>query len=185
VATLVAGYLALVTQIAAVMWFLSPFDALTLTWLTVVEAVVAAAAVGAWLLCGRPLPALARARAALGTLRSDPLTLAFAALVAAGVAYELVLALTVPPNNWDSLTYHLARVAGWRQEQGVHWIANAPTARMNEFQPLAEQLILFLFVAGSTTLYAIPQYVAQLAILVAGYGPARRLGYETRPAARG
>src|SRR5262249_17359365 len=83
-----------------------------------------------------------------------------------------------------SLTYHLARVAAWRQEHGVHWIANAPTGRMNEFQPLAEQLILFLYVAGSTALYAIPQYVAQLAILVAGYGAARRLRYEPRYAPR-
>jgi glycosyl transferase family 87 len=185
VATLVAGYLALVTQIAAVTWLLSPFDAMTLTWLTVAEAVLTAVAVVVWVLRGRPLPALAGARAGLRTLGTDPLTLVFAALVAAGLAYELVLALTVPPNNWDSLTYHLARVAAWRQEHGVHWIANAPTARMNEFQPLAEQLILFLFVAGSTALYAIPQYVAQLAILVAVYGAARRLGYEPRAAGRG
>src|SRR5262249_56590324 len=81
--------------------------------------------------------------------------------------------------------YALARGAAWRQEPGVPWIANAPTGRMNEFQPLAEQLILFLYVAGSTALYAMPQYVAQLAILVAVYGAARRLGYEPRAAARG
>ena len=91
----------------------------------------------------------------------------------------------MPPNNWDSLTYHLTRVAGWRQEHGVHWIANAPTGRINEFQPLAEQLILFLVVAGSTALYALPQYVAELAILISVYGAARRLGYEPRAAARG
>jgi hypothetical protein len=185
VATVVAGYLAIVTQIAAVAWFLSPFDAMTLPWLTVLEAVLAAAAVVAWVLRGRPLPTAAGARAELRSLRSDPLTVLFAALVAAGLAYELVLALTMPPNNWDSLTYHLTRVAGWRQEHGVHWIANAPTGRINEFQPLAEQLILFLVVAGSTALYALPQYVAELAILVTVYGAARRLGYEPRAAARG
>jgi Glycosyltransferase family 87 len=185
VATVVAGYLALVTQIAAVTWALSPFDAVTLSWLTGLEALLAAPAIVVWVLRGRPLPAAAGARAELRLLRSDPLTLLFAAVVAAGLAYELVLALTVPPNNWDSLTYHLVRVAGWRQEHGVHWIANAPTGRINEFQPLAEQLILFLFVAGSTALYALPQYVAQLAILVAVYGAARRLGYDPRAAARG
>src|SRR5262249_37338453 len=68
---------------------------------------------------------------------------------------------------------------------GVHWIANAPTGRMNEFQPLAEQLVLFLTVSGSTVLYALPQFVAQLAILVAVYGSARRLGNEPNAAARG
>jgi len=116
-------------------------------------------------------------------VRSDRATLLLLAVAGAALAYELVLALTVPPSNWDSLTYHLARVAAWRQEHGIHWIANAPTDRMNEFQPLAEQQILFLFVAGgSTALYALPQYVAQLAVLVAVYGGARRLGFDVRAA---
>jgi hypothetical protein len=184
-ATLVAGYLVLVTQLAAATWVLSPFDALTLTWLTLLEAALAAAAATAWVIRGRPMPSAAAARAELRMVRTDPLTMLFVALLAAGLAYELALALIVPPNNWDSLTYHLTRVAGWHQAHGVHWIADAPTGRINEFQPLAEQLILFLFVSGSTALYALPQYVAQLAILAAVYGTARRLGYEPRAAARG
>ena len=184
-ATMVAGWLVLVTELAAVTWALSPFDAVTLGWLTAVEAALAVAAAAAWLARGRPLPDTAGARSDVAALRRDTLTLALVALVAAALAYELVLALTVPPNNWDSLTYHLARVADWHQAHGVHWIANAPTARMNEFQPLAEQLVLFLFVSGSTALYALPQYTAQLAILVAVYGCARRLGFDPRAAARG
>jgi hypothetical protein len=184
-AAVVGGYLVLVTQLAAVTWLLSPFDAVTVGWLTLVEGALAVGAAAAWALRGRPLPVAAPARAELRMVCADPLTAAFVAVVAAGLAYELVLALTVPPNNWDSLTYHLTRVAGWHQAHGVHWIANAPTGRINEFQPLAEQLILFLFVSGSTALYALPQYVAQIAILVAVYGAARRLGYEPRAAARG
>jgi hypothetical protein len=184
-AALLTAYVLLVAQVAAVTWVLSPFDAVTVGWLTLVELVLAAAAAAVWVLNGRPLPPTAGASADLRLIRADRLTLLFLAVVAAGLAYELVLALTVPPNNWDSLTYHLTRVAGWRQADGVHWIANAPTGRINEFQPLAEQLILFLFVAGSTTLYALPQYIAQLAIVVAVYGAARRLGYDARAAARG
>lgn len=185
IATLVAGYLVLVTEIAGMTWLLSPFDAVTRGWLTGASAVLAGASAAAWVGFGRPRPAVSGAQADLRAIRADPLTLAFLGLVGAGLAYELVLALTVPPNNWDSLTYHLTRVAGWKQAHGVHWIANAPTGRINEFQPLAEQLVLFLFVSGSTALYALPQYVAQLAILVAVYGAARRLGYEPRAAARG
>src|SRR5436305_1903963 len=50
--------------------------------------------------------------------------------------------------------------------------------------PLAEQQFLFLFAAtGSTALYALPQYVSELAILVAVYGAARRLGFGVRPSA--
>ena len=113
------------------------------------------------------------------------MTILFLAVLAVALVYELVLALTVPPNNWDSLTYHLARVAAWHQSHGIHWIANAPTGRLNEFQPLAEQEILFLFVAsGSTALFALPQYVGELVILLAVYGTARRLGYSAPAAAR-
>jgi Glycosyltransferase family 87 len=184
-ATLVTAYLVLIAHVATVTWVLSPFDAVTTGRLTLVELVLAAAAAAGWLARGRPLPPTAGASADLRLLRADLLTLSFVAVAAVGLAYELVLALTVPPNNWDSLTYHLTRVAGWHQEHGVHWIANAPTGRINEFQPLAEQLILFLFVTGSTALYALPQYVAQVAILVAVYGAARRLGYDAQAAARG
>ena len=61
---------------------------------------------------------------------------------------------------------------------------NAPTDRINEFQPLAEQEQLFGFAAtGGGALYALPQFLAQLAILVAVYGLARRLGFEIRGAA--
>jgi hypothetical protein len=31
----------------------------------------------------------------------------------------LVTALLAPPNNWDSMTYHMARVAHWKQNRSV------------------------------------------------------------------
>jgi hypothetical protein len=183
--TLLAGYLALVVDFGAVTWALSPFHAVTIAGLTAAEAVLLAAAVGGWWLRGRPGIELAGGRAAVRSIASDPVTVIFLGVLAVVLLYELVLGVTVPPNNWDSLTYHLARVAAWHQSDGIHWIANAPTGRLNEFQPLAEQQILFLFVAtGSTALFALPQYVAQLAIILAVYGVARRLGYGAAPAAR-
>jgi hypothetical protein len=95
-----------------------------------------------------------------------------------------VLVLGAPPNNWDSLTYHLTRAAAWKQHGGVYWEPNAPTDRINEFQPLAEQGILFLFVVGgSGALFALPQFVAQLATLAAVYLIARRLGHGPAAAA--
>ena len=107
--------------------------------------------------------------------------LVFAGFVLVLLGYELVLALAVPPNNGDALGYHLPKAAAWAQQHAIHWIANAPTVRMNAFQPLAEQQILFLLVAaGGGALIALPQYLAQLAILVAVYGAARRLGFDVR-----
>jgi hypothetical protein len=186
VSNLLAGYVMLVATTGAVTWLLSPFDWVTPTGLTAAEAVLAVGAGVVWWLRGRPLPSAVGASAEAATILRDPLTAAFVVVAAAGLAYELVLAVTVPPNNWDSLTYHLARVAAWRQQHGIHWIPNAPTARMNEFQPLAEQQILFLVVgSGTTALYALPQFTAQLAILAGVYGAARLLGYGPLSVARG
>ena len=98
------------------------------------------------------------------------------------LGYELLLALTVPPNNWDSLQYHLPRVAAWAQHGGIYWIAErADRHPQYAFQPLAEQEILFLFVAfGKARLFALPQYLAELAVLLAVYGASRRLGFDAR-----
>src|SRR5205823_10210692 len=123
-------------------------------------------------------------RAAAAQAVRDPLVVGFLAVVGVALAYELLLVLAAPPNNWDSLTYHLARAAAWAQHGGVSWIPNAPTDRMNEFQPIAEQQILYLFaITGTGALFALPQLVAQLATMVAIYGASRRLGYEARGAA--
>ena len=70
--------------------------------------------------------------------------MALGSVVALVWAYQALLAVTVTPNNWDALTYHMARVASWFQHGGVFWIPHAPTDRLNEFQPNAEELILAL-----------------------------------------
>lgn len=186
VSALVAGYVALVTNIALLTWALSPFHAVTQAGLLVGELVLLAAAVAVWWRRGRPRLPLGGVSAAVRELLGDPVTALFLVVLAGVLGYELVVALTAAPNNYDSLTYHLSRAADWKQHASIEWIANAPTARMNEFQPLAEQEILFGFVAaGSGVLYALPQFVAQLAILAAVYGASRRLGFERLPATRG
>ena len=145
-----------------------------------------AASFATWWLRGRPLPPFAPVRAALREVVSSPVTAVFLVFVLALLSYELVLGLTVPVNNGDALGYHLAKAAAWAQHGGYYWIPDAPTVRMNAFQPLAEQQLLFLFVAtGNGALTAIPQFLAELAILVAVYGASRRLGFGVRAAASG
>jgi hypothetical protein len=186
VSTLLAAYVVLVADIGVTTWVLSPFNAVTRAGLLTAQLILVAAAVAAWWLRGRPRPSLGGASATVRAVSRDWLTLVFVAGLVVVLGYELMLALEVPPNNWDSLAYHLARAADWKQHGGIHWIANAPSGRDNEFQPLAEQEILFLFVAaGSGALFALPQFLAQLAILVAVYGASRRLGFERLAAVRG
>ena len=141
-------------------------------------------ATAVWWMRGRPGPPLALARTAGREVVSDLPTAAFLVFVLVLLGYELLLGLTVPQNNTDALAYHLARAAAWAQHGGVYWIPNPPTVRMNAFQPFAEQQLLFLLVAvHGGRLIALPQFLAELAILVAVYGSARRLGFAARPAA--
>jgi hypothetical protein len=184
VSTLLVAYLAFVTNLGLTTLVLSPFEAATRTGLGAAEAVLLSAAVAAWWLRGRPQVPLAQAGAALRAVLRDPVTAVFLAVVIVLLGYELVLAVTVPPNNGDALGYHLPRAAAWAQHGGVYWIDDAPTVRMNVFQPLAEQQIMFLLVATrSLAVIALPQYLAQLAILLAVYGSSRRLGFGVRAAA--
>lgn len=183
-ATLLIAYLAFVANVGSVTLALSPLREVTRGGLAVAEGVLFAGAFAGWWYRGRPRLPLAAARTAVRAVTSDPVTALFMAAVALLLGYELLLGLTMPPNNSDALAYHLARAAAWAQHGGIYWIPDAPTIRLNAFPPLAEQQLLFLFIAtGTGVLYAIPQFLAELAILVAVYGSARRLGFGVRPAA--
>ena len=59
------------------------------------------------------------------------------------LAITLLIALLSPPNNVDSMTYHMARVANWIQQESVKFY---PTSipRQNYSMPLAEYGILHL-----------------------------------------
>lgn len=70
--------------------------------------------------------------------------------------------LTSVPNTYDSLTYHMARVAHWIQNQSI---AYYPTniSRQNEMSPGAEYVIFFLqLLAGNDRLAVLPQFVSYI-----------------------
>lgn len=181
VSTLLLAYLCLVANLAVTTLALSPLADVTRGWLALTQTGWLAASVAVWSARGRPRPPLAAATTACREVLGDPLSALFVAGGVAVLAYELALGLTVPPNELDELTYHLARAAAWAEHGGIYWIAYAPTVRMNAFQPLAEQLDLYLMVAsGGGALFAIPQFVAEIAILVSVYGASRRLGFAVR-----
>jgi glycosyl transferase family 87 len=183
VSTLLAAYLAFVANLGLVTLALSPFREVTRGGIAVAELVLLVSALAGWWSRGRPAFPLAAARTAIRSVIFDPLTALFLVVVVLVLAYEVALG-TSPPNNMDSLVYHLARAAAWAQHGGYFWIPNAPEVELNAYQPLAEQQDMFLLVATrSGALYALPQFLAGLAILVAVYGSARRLGFEVRAAA--
>jgi hypothetical protein len=184
VSALLVSYLALVANFVLAVLVLSPFRELNRGALLVVEASVFSGALAIWLWRGRPCLPFAAAGSAVREMLRDPLTALLLAVVAAVLMYELALALTYPPLDGDPVVVHLARAAAWAQHGGYFWIPNAPTVLLNQREPLAAQELAFLFVAtGGAALSALPQYLAELALLVAVYGTARRLGSDARAAA--
>ncbi len=96
--------------------------------------------------------------------------------------FSFVLGATVPPNNFDSLSTHLARVGYWLQFGSyLPW----PTPSLTQvIYPLNAQLpiawsILF---TGSDWFVAAWQWLAVLSCGLSAFGITRLLGYAVRPA---
>jgi hypothetical protein len=80
------------------------------------------------------------------------------------------------PQTWDSLSYHLSRVAHWSQNRSVgHYLTGIE--RQNSMSPAAELLILNTYVlTGGDQLANFPQWLAMLGSLVGVSLAAGRLG---------
>jgi hypothetical protein len=179
--TLLATYLVASAVVVLGAELLSPMHAIGVGGYLVCETVFAAGAIGVWLRAGRPLPA--RPRIGLAALRRHPLLVVLAAAVGAALLFELFLATTTVPNNWDAMTYHLSRAAGWYQQGSLAWL-NGHTLRENIFPPNAEIQALYTMVfTRGDRLTNLPQFVAELALLVGIFGTARRSGFARSGAA--
>jgi hypothetical protein len=91
-----------------------------------------------------------------------------------------IIALVSPPNNYDSMTYHMSRVAHWAQNQSV---AFYPThiPRQNYLGPFAEFGVLHLYVLwGGDRLANMVQWSCMIGSLVAVSLIAARLGAGMR-----
>lgn len=96
--------------------------------------------------------------------------------------FSFVLGVTVPPNNYDSLSTHLARVGYWLQLGSyLPW----PTPSLTQvIYPLNAQIpiawsILF---TGADRFVAIWQWLAALSCGLSAFGITRLLGHSIRPA---
>jgi 4-amino-4-deoxy-L-arabinose transferase-like glycosyltransferase len=90
-------------------------------------------------------------------------------------ATTFLLALYVPPNNHDSMTYHLARVGFYLQQRSLK---SYPTANIRQtvFPANAEILMLWqVSLLKRDTAVALVQWLSWLGSVLAIYGIARRL----------
>jgi hypothetical protein len=78
----------------------------------------------------------------------------------------LIVALSAPPNTWDSMTYHMARVAAWIQHGNVDFYPTSIT-RQNYQSPLSGFAILHLqLLSGSDRLANLAQWSSFLLCIV-------------------
>ena len=175
-ASLLAAYLLAAAEVVGLTLALSPFHAVAAPGYVAGEALVGAVVLLVWHRLGRPLPS--RPALERRMLARHPLLLTLGLVVGLTLLFELFLAVVAPPNNWDSMTYHLARAAAWYQHGSVGYLPGANTERLNIFPPNAEIATLYtLVLAHGDRLAALPQYVAGLVSLVACYALARRVGF--------
>ena len=87
----------------------------------------------------------------------------------------LAIALVYPPNNWDSIVYHMARVASWIQQGSIK---HFPTLYLPQisYPPLAEWHILhFQLLAGGDRFANTVQWLALVGCGIAASLIAREL----------
>ena len=168
-----AWWVAVCAQVVVATEILSLAHAIRPLGYALFEAGALAVAVGVWLRSGRPRP----------PQPPRPWVELLLAVVLLGVAYELFLVLATPPNNWDSMHYHLARVAAWHAQGHLGYF---PTHNgiENVYPQNAELLVLWTVTfLGRDLVAALPQLLSMLVTTLSIYVTARRLGQGARTSA--
>jgi len=165
----VKGFVIVLVAIAVTTEIATLFDAISLPVMASVWAGLVLAAVGlAWRrrAAGIAPQRIATSLAALFSGRdlAEPLALVLTGIV---LAATLATALLAPPNTWDSMTYHMVRVAHWIQQGSVRYYATS-IDRQNYQSPLAEFVILHLqLLSGSDRFANLVQWSALLVSAIA------------------
>ena len=92
----------------------------------------------------------------------------------------LVTALISPPNNWDSMTYHMSRVEYWIQNKSIFFFkTNNP--RQNVLAPFSEFLILhFQILSGSDIFANLVQWISLIISLTTVSSICKEFGLNRR-----
>jgi hypothetical protein len=109
-----------------------------------------------------------------------PPTVIFTGAIGFILAATLATAILYPPNTWDSMTYHMARVVNWINNGHVSFY---PTAimRQNYQMPLAEFAIMHLQVLTGADLFAnLVQWMSFFVLIGLGVLTAAELGLDDR-----
>lgn len=118
-----------------------------------------------------------RLQVGVDALREQKLLAVITALILLGT---FITAICAAPNNYDSLTYHMARVPHWIQQQNVEFHATN-NGRQNMFSPFSEYVILHAqLLSGSDRFANIGQWVSLLISMTAGSLIIKQFGHGAR-----
>ncbi|HLD33024.1 MAG TPA: glycosyltransferase family 39 protein [Candidatus Peribacteraceae bacterium] len=155
---------------------LSFFHALNALWVVFLWSIVG---IVGWLLFGKKLWEQRRSFLSYtrNILRGETITVI---LIGTILLVTFAIAISTPPNNHDSISYHMTRVAYWVQHQSVvHY--PALDLRQLYMPPLTEYLIAQLYLLTDSDLLAhMPQWLAFAGSLFLVTLIARELGAERR-----
>jgi hypothetical protein len=115
-------------------------------------------------------------------LRAAPWEATLVALAGSCLAYQLLVALVLPPYAYDALTYHLSIVAGWVRSASL---APSELSLCCAYYPLNAELVTAwpVVLLGSDALVGVVQVLAALLAAAALAGIARSDGLRRRAAA--
>jgi hypothetical protein len=92
----------------------------------------------------------------------------------------LFLALYYPPNNWDSMTYHLSRIFFWIQNKNIGFYATN-NERQLIYQPFAEFIILHLKLLSKSNIFSCTvQWFGYVGSILGVYLISRELGADKK-----
>ena len=112
--------------------------------------------------------------------RISPQTVILVGAIAFILATTFAAAILYPPNNFDSMTYHMSRVAHWISNNNVSFYPTTIT-RQNYQMPLAEFAIMHVQILTSCDLYAnLVQWMSFLVLICLGLLIAGELGLSDR-----
>jgi hypothetical protein len=178
VSFVLGAYLVAWAELVAVVLGLSAFSAVRVWPLAGAFAGIFAAALLYWYIVGAPRPPAFRqgVRSIARALHDPPLAI-LGALAAIVFLYAAALGILTPQNEWDALTYHLARAALWAQQGRVGYIPNLIDVRLNSNPPNAEiGQLAALILNGNERLVWLPQLGSTMAIGMAVFGIGRSIG---------
>jgi hypothetical protein len=150
----VQAFIVLFGVVAIATELLSVFNALTFQGLALLWAILAVfTTMLAWRLTDRA-HVVESFNAIRVHMRSEATATRLCMVFIGGImAATLAVAIAAPPNTWDSMTYHMARVAAWIQHGNVQFF---PTAieRQNWQLPLGGFVVLHLQLLSRSDLFA-------------------------------